>query len=288
MSQAVRHDCSVAPAFDLVTSDTAGNAPVGMLSSVITLRCCRLVVEPWMRPALCATACTAGSVPHLGNVYSRCRRAQPACMLRLLVAGCSAPGDLTGAEVLCIAGVPVCWDAYLSRCGAAVGQPSLRAIVNRFSGVPGSIGLHAGLPAPEAFPITRMSCTLRDGTEVTIDNPETVRLTCCFTSSIGCSGACLLPLCSACPFQCKLSCTKSALLPACSWLRCSSTASRRWGTHPWPSGPRSTPSGSTTPQQPPPQPSPSGRTPLWRCTVTSKTVIPITRNANGFDGCACC
>jgi hypothetical protein len=68
------------------------------------------------------------------------------------------------------------WDAYFSQCGASVGQPSLRAIVNRFSGVPGAIGLHAGLPAAEAFPITSMSYTLRDGTQVTIDNPETVRI----------------------------------------------------------------------------------------------------------------
>jgi hypothetical protein len=68
------------------------------------------------------------------------------------------------------------WDAYFSQVGASVGQPSLRAIVNRFSGVPGAIGLHAGLPAAEAFPITSMHCTLRDGTQVTIDKPETVRL----------------------------------------------------------------------------------------------------------------
>lgn len=73
------------------------------------------------------------------------------------------------------AGEPVQWDDYLSQCGAAMGQPSLRAIVNRFSGVPGVIGLHAGLPAAEAFPITSMSYTLRDGTQVTIDDPGTVR-----------------------------------------------------------------------------------------------------------------
>jgi hypothetical protein len=81
------------------------------------------------------------------------------------------------------------WDAYFSQVGASVGQPSLRAIVNRFSGVPGAIGLHAGLPAAEAFPITSMHCTLRDGTQVTIDNPETV--------SYPVSGA--LSACSCCP-----------------------------------------------------------------------------------------
>lgn len=68
------------------------------------------------------------------------------------------------------------WDAHMSQCGAGVGQPSLRAIVNRFTGVPGVIGLHAGLPAAEAFPITSMSYTLRDGTQVSIDDPETVRV----------------------------------------------------------------------------------------------------------------
>jgi hypothetical protein len=83
---------------------------------------------------------------------------------------------LLSLQLLWCAGVPVQWDAYFSQVGASVGQPSLRAIVNRFSGVPGAIGLHAGLPAAEAFPITSMHCTLRDGTQVTIDNPETVRL----------------------------------------------------------------------------------------------------------------
>lgn len=162
------------------------------------------------------------------------------------------------------------WDAYFSQCGASVGQPSLRAIVNRFSGVPGAIGLHAGLPAAEAFPITSMHCTLRDGTQVTIDNPETVRLPvsgalnayiCCSIVSgrstlTGTTEACFGNIhavqCSQQEHPALQSVHQLDKTPCpalcCSWLPCSSTASRRWATPRWQSGPRSTPSANTTRQ----------------------------------------
>ena len=41
-------------------------------------------------------------------------------------------------------------------------------------GQPGIIGLHGGLPAGSAFPITSLSFTLRDGTTATIDDPAKV------------------------------------------------------------------------------------------------------------------
>ena len=42
-------------------------------------------------------------------------------------------------------------------------------------GQAGIIGLHGGLPAGSAFPITSLSFTLRDGTSATIDDPAKVR-----------------------------------------------------------------------------------------------------------------
>ena len=67
------------------------------------------------------------------------------------------------------------WDAHLSSEGAARAPPELRAIVNRFSGIPGIITLHGGFPPGEAFPIASMSFTLRDGTKVNVDDPAKVR-----------------------------------------------------------------------------------------------------------------
>ena len=49
-------------------------------------------------------------------------------------------------------------------------------MLDALQGQPGIIGLHGGLPAGSAFPITSLSFTLRDGTSATIDDPAKV---CC-------------------------------------------------------------------------------------------------------------
>ncbi len=51
---------------------------------------------------------------------------------------------------------------------------SLRVLLSAFTGVPGIIGLHGGLPPPDAFPFTEMSFTLRDGTKMHISDPAQV------------------------------------------------------------------------------------------------------------------
>ena len=66
------------------------------------------------------------------------------------------------------------WAGHFSRGGAERTLPSLRVIISQFQGMPGIIGLHGGLPAPSAFPITSLSFTLRDGTSATIDDPAKV------------------------------------------------------------------------------------------------------------------
>lgn len=72
------------------------------------------------------------------------------------------------------AGATVNWGEHLSAEGAAREQPTLRIIASRYTGIPGVIGLHGGFPAAEAFPITQLSYTLRDGTSVSIDDPAKV------------------------------------------------------------------------------------------------------------------
>ena len=69
------------------------------------------------------------------------------------------------------------WDGHLSAEGEKRVLPSLRVIISQFQGQPGIIGLHGGLPAGSAFPITSLSFTLRDGTTATIDDPTKVRCT---------------------------------------------------------------------------------------------------------------
>ncbi len=69
------------------------------------------------------------------------------------------------------AGAAVNWDEHLSAEGVAREPPTLRIIASRYTGIPGVIGLHGGFPAAEAFPITQLSYTLRDGTSVSIDDP---------------------------------------------------------------------------------------------------------------------
>lgn len=51
---------------------------------------------------------------------------------------------------------------------------SLRVLLSAFTGVPGIIGLHGGLPPADAFPFTDMSFTLRDGTKLHISDPAQV------------------------------------------------------------------------------------------------------------------
>lgn len=63
------------------------------------------------------------------------------------------------------------WASHFSREALARTLPTLRVIISQFQGMPGVIGLHGGLPAPSAFPITSLSFTLRDGTTATIDDP---------------------------------------------------------------------------------------------------------------------
>ena len=70
---------------------------------------------------------------------------------------------------------PVDWPGQFSGEALDRSLPSLRVIISQFQGVPGIIGLHGGLPAASAFPITSMSFTLRDGTTATIDDPVKVR-----------------------------------------------------------------------------------------------------------------
>jgi hypothetical protein len=62
----------------------------------------------------------------------------------------------------------------LSSEGRARQMAGLRKLVTTFAGVPGIIGLHAGLPPASAFPITEMSFTLRDGQKVVVDDPVKV------------------------------------------------------------------------------------------------------------------
>lgn len=70
------------------------------------------------------------------------------------------------------------WLNHYSVEGAERSLPSLRIIISQFQGIPGIIGLHGGLPAASAFPITSMSFTLRDGTVSTIDDPAKVSMRC--------------------------------------------------------------------------------------------------------------
>ncbi|KAL3147261.1 hypothetical protein ABBQ32_002752 [Trebouxia sp. C0010 RCD-2024] len=58
--------------------------------------------------------------------------------------------------------------------GQARQLASLRVLLSAFTGVPGIIGLHGGLPPADAFPFTEMSFTLRDGTKMEIKDPAQV------------------------------------------------------------------------------------------------------------------
>lgn len=59
--------------------------------------------------------------------------------------------------------------------GQARQLASLRVLLSAFTGVPGIIGLHGGLPPADAFPFTEMAFTLRDGTKMEIKDPAQVQ-----------------------------------------------------------------------------------------------------------------
>ena len=66
------------------------------------------------------------------------------------------------------------WQSHFGEEGRARQLASLRVLLSAFTGVPGIIGLHGGLPPADAFPFTDMSFTLRDGTKMHISNPTQV------------------------------------------------------------------------------------------------------------------
>ena len=70
--------------------------------------------------------------------------------------------------------VPVDFSKHFGQEGHARKLASLRVLLSAFTGVPGIIGLHGGLPPPDAFPFTEMSFTLRDGTKMHIAEPSQV------------------------------------------------------------------------------------------------------------------
>jgi hypothetical protein len=67
------------------------------------------------------------------------------------------------------------YDNYCSEEGRSRGMPALRTLVTTFTGVPGIIGLHGGLPPATAFPFTEISIKLRDGSSFEINDPAKVR-----------------------------------------------------------------------------------------------------------------
>ena len=69
---------------------------------------------------------------------------------------------------------PVNYTQHFGHEGRARQLASLRVLLSAFTGVPGIIGLHGGLPPADAFPFTEMSFTLRDGTKLEIKEPEQV------------------------------------------------------------------------------------------------------------------
>ena len=69
---------------------------------------------------------------------------------------------------------PVDYTQHFGQEGHARQLASLRVLLSAFTGVPGIIGLHGGLPPADAFPFTEMSFTLRDGTKLQITDPAQV------------------------------------------------------------------------------------------------------------------
>ena len=75
--------------------------------------------------------------------------------------GSAAAGEADPQEAAC----PVDYSQHFGHEGQARQLASLRVLLSAFTGVPGIIGLHGGLPPTDAFPFTEMSFTLRDGTK---------------------------------------------------------------------------------------------------------------------------
>ena len=69
---------------------------------------------------------------------------------------------------------PVDYSQHFGQEGNSRQLASLRVLLSAFTGVPGIIGLHGGLPPADAFPFTDMSFTLRDGTKLHISDPAQV------------------------------------------------------------------------------------------------------------------
>ena len=82
------------------------------------------------------------------------------------VAGESDPQEETAA---------VDFSQHFGHEGHARQLASLRVLLSAFTGVPGIIGLHGGLPPADAFPFTEMAFTLRDGTKMEIKDPAQVQ-----------------------------------------------------------------------------------------------------------------
>lgn len=65
------------------------------------------------------------------------------------------------------------WDTYWSDEGRSRQPAMLHSIIQRFSTLPDVVGMHGGLPPPDAFPFTSFSFGVCDGTTLTIDSqPE--------------------------------------------------------------------------------------------------------------------
>ena len=93
--------------------------------------------------------------------------------------GSAAVGETDPQEAAC----PVDYSQHFGHEGQARQLASLRVLLSAFTGVPGIIGLHGGLPPADAFPFTEMSFTLRDGTKMEIKDPAQVQPSCCNRSS---------------------------------------------------------------------------------------------------------
>lgn len=85
--------------------------------------------------------------------------------------GSAAAGTSDPQEAAC----PVDYSRHFGHEGQARQLASLRVLLSAFTGVPGIIGLHGGLPPADAFPFTEMSFTLRDGTKMEIKDPAQVQ-----------------------------------------------------------------------------------------------------------------
>ena len=72
--------------------------------------------------------------------------------------------------------VPVDFGELFSREACDRLMPGLRVLATAFNGLPGMIPLHGGLPPQEAFPLSSMQLTLKDGTTININDPSEVAI----------------------------------------------------------------------------------------------------------------